>query len=1517
MGVKDGSKAADQILGLTFAQFSVMMRNQAETNERPGKPVLDIDASWLWYKFKSRSGGPLGNIIAFVKFMAGEGFAVNVVCDADERDDSKRASIERRVGREYARLMAVEAKAQIMRISVKLRDGEYDTAAERADLEKRRDWLSRKAAADDNLDGGGGPPDEYFVQLRDNLQIGEIGHHGGSITVVKALHQADFHIAHRLVGKMTDGVVSNDTDYHFLTGMAVCITDFNFSSKKAGGRMDSIILSCSCRDTVERLAQKVRIDVAGEANEQYKPASVRILDGASPRLRCLFAVAMGCDSYVGGVPGLGIASLHGRYRANGEVATYDEMLDWICAEKLVKGVPLGERAVAIVAKKAMIETFVDSLMYEPAQANEDDDALEYIHGPPTELPKYLESFASGQITVKDGPALLTCHGYGSGEHIFLAEEGKGACSDCDNTYCRLCTVDVNKRENNRRKKNKEDLLPVKLRCLHCIGGSVDEAATVTTQISEMKEALLAAGIHAISKATDGEIMDMHDAIVDKKEIDAHSDLIDQIQFPELSNFAMTDGTLSPIIRFDMCNGAAFLLSEDLSMDQVIGVIDLFASLVVYSDADAPGLKPYEDALPQTLLKFCNGSRVDDGQRLAFRAIRHSNDPNADSAFNARCELSEKDGEMVMTMHHNMYASFKSERYETSVAFRKDAIVACKCGCPAGAELREKHDQHVDVHVVPVIYLLVLLLFDGLAYDLLVNLAERWKPSDDTNPRAKSVCDAIDLLTIAAGEEAVTQRNSKASERLVRFAVGTEKSKLRTPPPRSTDTLGPLRRHVRLVNPKTKTKKRIRLVKQAAIEIDMEDDGAAEADSAVDVHDDEEEDDDGGEDAEEVGAEETPGTFTPSYFVLTRFCAQWNKVIGGGSRAFDRFIGYKVAEEEAGARSEAETAIIDRAASDALAGLVEKSEQRGREKKELSASLPSSPSLPSPRPPASPPSKYKGTRRAGCCFNGCGETNNDPCQPGVGWFTVPSYPPDLKDPEKASLAKRITYSKRVFCREEFNRRCNLPTKDKKDRRICNRHSFDPSSNIHSVPLRHRKEGEPSCHPFGNFYKAQSRGFVIPRGSYYSQHDEKESRGVGIDRQMARILRESREEAQRMVRRTVADHPDTPEQVQDALMGLADDARAWREHAQCTDAVELAKDLGEEMHQSISPIVAKEAGLGVHPGRSVVAQELAARSNRKRGRGSPSAAADAKRDPVITLSTTDEDIKDCTGFESMLSLLYFITTVCDCDVDLMGETITSMTWLEEWHLYFEMVWGRSCLRWSDAKRKYGLSARQLKKVFRKKLALVKRARDSWPAYVSMEIDAKLRSEKWNERYGGKRVVMWDNTNVNMPKPRDARMQRQTYSAYYGGNVGKGAVALQLCGWMRTHDLWDGAVSDSEYFEKSGILEMQSEFAAESNNPEVQFTNILDKGYHAVLAAWRMGKQLILQPAYKKSERKFTSAEVLLSAAVAADRSGNERAVNVAKRCFILGKGMEPRHRLDEIDDIWKAWGFQANFMFAPVL
>ena len=59
------------------------------------------------------------------------------------------------------------------------------------------------------------------------------------------------------------------------------------------------------------------------------------------------------------------------------------------------------------------------------------------------------------------------------------------------------------------------------------------------------------------------------------------------------------------------------------------------------------------------------------------------------------------------------------------------------------------------------------------------------------------------------------------------------------------------------------------------------------------------------------------------------------------------------------------------------------------------------------------------------------------------------------------------------------------------------------------------------------------------------------------------------------------------------------------------------------------------------------------------------------------------------------------------------------------------------------------------------------------------------------------------------------------------------------------------------------------------------------------------------------------VARSSTVASDRSGNERAVNVAKRAGVLKRGLRPNESSDVIADVWIAWGFQANFMYKPVL
>ena len=58
-------------------------------------------------------------------------------------------------------------------------------------------------------------------------------------------------------------------------------------------------------------------------------------------------------------------------------------------------------------------------------------------------------------------------------------------------------------------------------------------------------------------------------------------------------------------------------------------------------------------------------------------------------------------------------------------------------------------------------------------------------------------------------------------------------------------------------------------------------------------------------------------------------------------------------------------------------------------------------------------------------------------------------------------------------------------------------------------------------------------------------------------------------------------------------------------------------------------------------------------------------------------------------------------------------------------------------------------------------------------------------------------------------------------------------------------------------------------------------------------------------------------MVSASVASDRSGNERAVNVCKKSGYIKRGLAPHGEPRRLNDSWLAWSFQANFMYAPVL
>ena len=60
-----------------------------------------------------------------------------------------------------------------------------------------------------------------------------------------------------------------------------------------------------------------------------------------------------------------------------------------------------------------------------------------------------------------------------------------------------------------------------------------------------------------------------------------------------------------------------------------------------------------------------------------------------------------------------------------------------------------------------------------------------------------------------------------------------------------------------------------------------------------------------------------------------------------------------------------------------------------------------------------------------------------------------------------------------------------------------------------------------------------------------------------------------------------------------------------------------------------------------------------------------------------------------------------------------------------------------------------------------------------------------------------------------------------------VAKGGISVQLCGWLAAFEMWMGAISDSEYLERSGILEEQRLFALVNkiSGKIIAFTNVLN--------------------------------------------------------------------------------------------
>jgi DDE superfamily endonuclease len=311
----------------------------------------------------------------------------------------------------------------------------------------------------------------------------------------------------------------------------------------------------------------------------------------------------------------------------------------------------------------------------------------------------------------------------------------------------------------------------------------------------------------------------------------------------------------------------------------------------------------------------------------------------------------------------------------------------------------------------------------------------------------------------------------------------------------------------------------------------------------------------------------------------------------------------------------------------------------------------------------------------------------------------------------------------------------------------------------------------------------------------------------------------------------------------------------------------------------------------------------------------------RRKIILEDLDDVTIKLSTGFPSIMTMLAFIAIVAEGNPEnIENTTYSKLTWLEEWLCFFQIMYGRVSLRWVDLANNFKISERNLRRIFDSKLMMVKQTLEQWPTYVNEKEDKELRKDKWEEFYDGRRLIFWDTANVPLCyKPSSADAQRNTYNAYYAGNVAKGGVFIQPSGWMGTEELFVGGISDTDYLLKTKILEKQQTYLQQtySGDKLITWMIICDKGFRISTSAIKIGGQIVIQPSFSKGEEKFTDQETLRGALIAADRSGNERAVRLMKLSNFIKHGLLPNESTVRLSDAWICWGFQSNFLYKQIL
>ena len=228
-------------------------------------------------------------------------------------------------------------------------------------------------------------------------------------------------------------------------------------------------------------------------------------------------------------------------------------------------------------------------------------------------------------------------------------------------------------------------------------------------------------------------------------------------------------------------------------------------------------------------------------------------------------------------------------------------------------------------------------------------------------------------------------------------------------------------------------------------------------------------------------------------------------------------------------------------------------------------------------------------------------------------------------------KLQNYGKKLFHQKEVKRRAGMAGSSLVNLRICNLHPW--------CTIRKSYKYDVVVNGVVNSSKTTVGEFKVPSDAGQKMnHFGTCSNGLGVERFQGNLLSRTEEK----------------------------DEEGWRrltqQYSEMEDARSSSPDSGLGCLK-VSPVLLRASGLDCHPEFAV-----------QPGTQDPDllmllAAAADETEPTITPSTiNNREVKGRTRFKTLPLLLSYIAVVCNGDMERIMECETSLTWFEEWFLFF---------------------------------------------------------------------------------------------------------------------------------------------------------------------------------------------------------------------------------------------------------